>query len=217
MITVVALLHTGFLTLACSFQLKPLAYGITSDTQNKQKTALVFSRILIILAYLQVLWHLFFSGSASLEVTEPALSTCMAIAGALLVLTGYALQGWARAQWRVEDGVLSSPQEEVVDDGTLITSGPYAFVRHPLYLYNILWIVGGLLLTHGSVLFGIAWISNFTITFSSVPIEETQLRMKFGDAYVRYCSATPSTLIPSQPILMLCKGARALMQHFRPK
>lgn len=80
----------------------------------------------------------------------------------------------------------------------LVTSGPFARVRNPLYLGNILlylgmgiasnalfpWLQGGSLL----------W---FVFQYSAiVSLEEDFLKERFGDDYARYCAAVPR-FIPS--------------------
>jgi protein-S-isoprenylcysteine O-methyltransferase Ste14 len=80
---------------------------------------------------------------------------------------------------------------EIRDDHTLVTSGPYRWVRHPMYtavialflavfLLTANWFIGfGGLLTVGSVI------------LARTPKEEAMLVETFGDAYREYMRRTP--------------------------
>jgi len=73
----------------------------------------------------------------------------------------------------------------------LVSDGPYALCRHPLY-------VGTLLLTASAALFAKSPIfaiglvpATLSYVLLTVPAEERYLRNKLGDVYARYCEQTP--------------------------
>lgn len=78
----------------------------------------------------------------------------------------------------------------------LVTSGPYAYVRNPLYLANMLLYSGFALasgalqpyLTIAAILF-FAWQYGMIIS-----LEEATLTTLFGEPYARYCSTVPRFL-----------------------
>jgi protein-S-isoprenylcysteine O-methyltransferase Ste14 len=77
---------------------------------------------------------------------------------------------------------------------SLITTGPYACVRNPIYLGNFL-IGLGLVVTAEAIL----WIPFYFVIFSLpyreiVDQEERFLRRKFGDEFDRYLEAVPRWL-----------------------
>src|SRR5262249_36610736 len=77
----------------------------------------------------------------------------------------------------------------------LTTGGPYAYVRNPIYLGNMILGLGMVGLMDDPrllVLYLIAMVVLYTVI---VPAEEAFLRGKFGDDYRRYCRAVPR-LIP---------------------
>lgn len=74
-------------------------------------------------------------------------------------------------------------------DHTLVTSGPYRYVRHPFYVAGALGFLGG----------SLAMASGFLLLSGCVPlaflvartrIEEEKLIERFGDDYRRYMQAT---------------------------
>lgn len=81
-------------------------------------------------------------------------------------------------------------------NGELVTSGPYAILRNPLYL-------GNLLLTLGiGFLSGVSWMPVLFVVFfyaQYIPIvswEEMKLRRIFGHKYTNYCEQVRSRWIP---------------------
>ncbi len=97
-----------------------------------------------------------------------------------------------------------------IKNDRLTTSGPYAFVRNPLYL-------GTFLIAFGmAVVLNMGWI---TPPFMALPFmvalgwmyyqtirrEEGMLREKFGDDYNKYCAKIPA-LIPS--LIPYTQGAK---------
>jgi protein-S-isoprenylcysteine O-methyltransferase Ste14 len=89
----------------------------------------------------------------------------------------------------VSETVLTKEQHE------LVTSGPYRWVRHPLYVAGI-----GLFLSLGLLaasLFILIWtaVALVAVRLFVVPREESALISKFGDAYQRYQART-GALVP---------------------
>ncbi len=69
---------------------------------------------------------------------------------------------------------------------TLVTTGPYRWVRHPLYVAGLLFFVGaGAALANWFVL---GFAAAFVLVWTSVviPREEEALRTRFGDEYEEY-------------------------------
>lgn len=80
------------------------------------------------------------------------------------------------------------------DDHELVTTGPYAWVRHPLYSAGIaLFMSVGLMAANGFILLW-ALVALVSLRFVVIPREEEQLIRKFGDAYRRYRKRTGALL-----------------------
>lgn len=132
----------------------------------------------------------------------------LAFAGEFLRLWGVSIAG---SETRVTGGVGASQ---------LVTSGPFAFVRNPLYVGNVLLYIGMGIASYA--LF--PWLQAgaalwFGFQYSSiVALEEEFLVEKFGDRYRRYASSV-RRFLPSfspyhdpeggQPVLSWSRGLRS--------
>ena len=74
-------------------------------------------------------------------------------------------------------------------DHTLVTSGPYRFVRHPFYMAAAVAIVGGSLVAANWFLF-LAGCLPFGFLVARTRIEEEKLVERFGDEYRGYMART---------------------------
>lgn len=85
-------------------------------------------------------------------------------------------------------------------DHELVTSGPYAYVRHPIYAGFVLAMVGIFLLSASWP----AGLSGLLLTLSiprlRIPVEEAELEERFGDRWRGYRDRT-GALVPRLPIL----------------
>ena len=72
---------------------------------------------------------------------------------------------------------------------TLVTSGPYRWIRHPLYTMGMLAYLGFALLAQNWFIALMAVVS-FSVLAIRVPREEAKLVEKFGDAYRGYIKTT---------------------------
>jgi protein-S-isoprenylcysteine O-methyltransferase Ste14 len=109
--------------------------------------------------------------------------------GALLLFPGLALVLWGRFTLGEMYNVSSSMGAQLYADHRLITHGPFAFVRHPMYLGIILASVGGLLIYR-------TWTLVFTtVTFLGLVLrarrEEQALAAEFGEQWEEYCRRVP--------------------------
>lgn len=87
--------------------------------------------------------------------------------------------------------LLRSHTDGYIKLGTSVVSqGPYRFVRHPIYL-SVLLILLGLSLSTLSVAGMIVWLLFFGFYDYISAYEEKSLLQKFGQEYVDYMQATP--------------------------
>lgn len=103
------------------------------------------------------------------------------LAGLAVLLAGLAFSVWARLHL----GTNWSVSVTLKEDHELVRSGPYGWVRHPIY-------TGCLLALVGAVLIGMQWRGavGLLLIFSSlaykVRVEESWLSGHFGGAYAQY-------------------------------
>jgi len=101
--------------------------------------------------------------------------------GVAIVAAGFAFTIWARvhlgANW---SGIVT-----VKRDHTLVTSGPYAIVRHPIYT-GLLLAFAGTALALGEVRGVLAVALAAASLWRKLRLEERWMTEQFGDAYERY-------------------------------
>ncbi len=123
--------------------------------------------------------------------------------GVPLALAGEALRCWAVGY----SGVTT--RSDRVTAPALVTAGPYAFVRNPLYVGNFITALGFTLAFTGELpatnrlLLGALGLGSMLAVYATiVPLEENYLRRTFGDSFRDYESRVPRLLprlTPSQP------------------
>jgi protein-S-isoprenylcysteine O-methyltransferase Ste14 len=119
--------------------------------------------------------------------------------GLPIALAGELLRCWAVGY----SGVTT--REDRVMAPELVTAGPYAYVRNPLYVGNFITAAGFALAFTGGNSFGkgaaliAASLGTMAAVYATIiPYEEQYLRSQFGEPYERYCESVPQ-IIPSMP------------------
>ena len=106
--------------------------------------------------------------------------------GVLVGLSGSALFAWTHlALGKNWSGVL-----EIAKDHELVTSGPYQFVRHPMYSAFFLMGAGVLLLSANWLVGGLNLVAVTYMYVIRVGDEETMMIDQFGQSYQRYMAET---------------------------
>jgi protein-S-isoprenylcysteine O-methyltransferase Ste14 len=109
--------------------------------------------------------------------------------GFVLALAGFVLGFWAQ----IELGKEWSAQLQLTREHRIITSGPYARMRHPIYSALALWGIGVALLTAHWIFAAFAALACSVFVFR-VPREERMMIDKFGDEYREYMKRTGRVL-----------------------
>jgi protein-S-isoprenylcysteine O-methyltransferase Ste14 len=73
----------------------------------------------------------------------------------------------------------------ITDRQTLITTGPYRWVRHPMYITLYVWTAAYFLIS-ANWFIGASWLGLAVVATTMVPEEEQALAEKFGEAYRAY-------------------------------
>src|SRR5688572_5407478 len=108
---------------------------------------------------------------------------------------GSALLGFVLLQWAQNTlGKNWSDTPRMIKEQALVTSGPYQFIRHPIYTAFLL-ILGSTLFISANWLIGLAWIGMTMIEVASrIGFEENLMLEYFGDQYREYMKKTGKLL-----------------------
>lgn len=169
-----------------------IIWAKTADTKTTQRIEPAASRILRALAFVIVIvllsithiplpWlyrHLWLSGIWSFWI------------GATVTVVGLLFAVWARLNL----GSNWSRAVTIKQDHELITTGPYALVRHPIYT-GILTGFLGTAIALSQVRGAIAFVLVFLVLWSKLRMEEKWMRSQFGEMYAAYADKT-AALVP---------------------
>lgn len=91
-------------------------------------------------------------------------------------------------------GRMWSVHIEIRKEHELVKSGPFGWVRHPIYLAAILELVGAMLVMHASYTWIVFFVFFVPSLFARIRLEERAMIAQFGDAYAEYRKTTPAVL-----------------------
>jgi len=111
--------------------------------------------------------------------------------GLAVALISAAFAAWA--MWSL--GRSYGIRMDVFEGHSLKTDGPYALVRHPMYLGIVLFHVGASLALESPLLLGATALFVAPFTAFRISAEEKVLKDAFGERYLRYAERVPA-LIP---------------------
>ena len=91
---------------------------------------------------------------------------------------------------------LGRAYDRVVTPESLVTTGPYRFVRHPIYTGYLLLFAGGLASLGSPLAVAIMLFAARRFYVPRMASEDKILEEEFGDAWRDYATKTPSRLLP---------------------
>lgn len=121
----------------------------------------------------------------------PDLPLLAQVLGTLLFVSGYLLTLWAMS---VNAYFSQTVRIQTERGHTVVTDGPYAYVRHPGYVGMLAIMVGACLLL-GSLWALIAWLPYLALTVVRTHLEDRTLRAELH-GYADYAARTRYRLIP---------------------
>lgn len=83
----------------------------------------------------------------------------------------------------------------ITDRQTLVTSGPYRWIRHPMYMTLYVWTAAYFLIS-ANWFIGASWLGLTVVATIMIPEEEQALIEKFGESYRSYMIRTGRLLPP---------------------
>ncbi|MBN1384324.1 MAG: isoprenylcysteine carboxylmethyltransferase family protein [Elusimicrobia bacterium] len=119
------------------------------------------------------------------------------VTGIIFVIIGQSLRTYSAGH------LLGRHTVTKIEADFLCTSGPYAYIRNPLYLGNLIVSMGVTIALNEWYIYMILVIKYIFLYTVIIPYEERFLQSKFGDAYSEYKSSTGSFI----PKLKGYKGA----------
>jgi len=112
------------------------------------------------------------------------------LAGLVLSAASALFAAWA--MWSL--GRSYGIRTDIFDGHVLKTDGPYALVRHPMYLGIVLYHVGATLVLQSPLLLALTALVIAPYTAIRIAYEERALRTAFGDRYATYQREVPPLL-----------------------
>jgi protein-S-isoprenylcysteine O-methyltransferase Ste14 len=178
----------GVLAMRAYFSMRVRRSGgrITPDRQavEREGSAMFLTRVIgffVLLAAL-VLYGIDSPWMRPLSIPLPG---WLRAAGFFLALISLLFEIWAQTvldrEW--------SPQLQLQTDHRLVTAGPYARMRHPIYTALVGWAVGFALVTANWIFAAFALLAPM-VFFLRVPREEKMMLDTFGEEYRKYMERT---------------------------
>ena len=149
----------------------------------------LWMQIALMVVGLLICIPLFYYGWVPLFKIAGNARTILKVVGLIIYLAGFGFTLWARRTLGKYWGLSTSLDVKLFDEHQLIQSGPYAFVRHPMYFGA--WIfMFGLLLLYPTWTILILLVSMLTAFSGRARREEVALAERFGDSWVEYKQRT---------------------------
>ncbi|MBI5297262.1 MAG: isoprenylcysteine carboxylmethyltransferase family protein [Chloroflexi bacterium] len=126
------------------------------------------------------------------QIFPPQTRAWMLFPGSLLYFPGLFLALWGRLTLGKNYFVSTTLGAQLFADQQLVTHGPYAIVRHPMYAGILLAELGALLIYH-------TWTTLFFMCLAPMLLlrarrEEAALAAEFGAQWLEYCRRVPFLL-----------------------
>lgn len=145
---------------------------------------------LYVIASVLFLWLAYLGWKPIPLAFSSRLNTVIWVLGALLYFPGLSLVLWGRLTLNENYFVSTAFGAQLFTGHKLVTTGPYALIRHPIY-------VGVILAAFGSLFLYATWT---TIYFACASLlitmrasrEEKALAEEFGDQWHEYCKRVPA-------------------------
>ena len=189
-IVILSLLYVSFvLTFADWLVALRKGQAVSLLPERKGRKWPLWAQIAMIVIGLLICIPLFYYGWVPLFSIPDNPAIILKGIGVIVYLAGLAFTLWARHTLGKYWGVSTSRDVKLLDDHQIIRSGPYAYVRHPMYFG---WWVAMLGLTLLYPVWAVFLLFFFSlISFSSrAHREEAALAERFGSTWVEYKKQT---------------------------
>ena len=137
----------------------------------------------------QILFSVLFTVISTIALTAFSIATVSGVLASVLRIIGmiaYAIGIVLRYVSTLYLGRYFTRDVQVSHDQQLIASGPYRFLRHPLYLGLFLLIIGVPLFFGNWLIIAISSIYSFTMLNTRMKIEEDNMERVLGKKYTKW-------------------------------
>ncbi|MCJ7585988.1 MAG: isoprenylcysteine carboxylmethyltransferase family protein [Anaerolineales bacterium] len=185
-IVIVSMIYLSFvLTLAEWLAALRKGQAVTLLPERKGGTWPLWTQIGIVILGLLLCVPLFYYLWIPLARLSANTANILDILGLVIYLAGCAFVLWARRTLGKMWGLSTSRNVKLLDDHQLVQSGPFAFVRHPMYFG---WgaAMFGLLLLYPTWVVLLFLVSSVMAFFGRARREEVALAERFSEAWTEY-------------------------------
>ena len=152
--------------------------------RREENTASQLAGVLSLIGFVTVIAHV--ANPAWMSWADLPFPAWLRWTGVGIAILGFVVLQWAQTTL----GKNWSDTPRMLKEQTLITSGPYHFVRHPIYTAFLL-ILGSTFLISANWMIGLAWIGMVVLEIASrIQFEESLMIEYFGDQYREYMKKT---------------------------
>lgn len=172
-----------FLALTTVFLGLSVIWTLTDPRTAKERFQIYFrlKSIIFLLAELLIIWTTFFS-TTYFPWPKTLLSGLITIFGLGLYFTGIFIAVWAKVTMKSNWGMPA--EHDIKKQNKIITKGPFAFSRNPIYLGLILVILGYTLALRS---YSILLVPLVILYFYKAALKEEKILTKyFGKEYLEY-------------------------------
>ena len=158
----------------------------SEDTSSppESDTSLRIASILAILGLVGTILYIF--NPAWMAWSAIILSDWMRWMGVVIALLGFGLLQWSQNTL----GENWSDSARLMESHQMVVSGPYQWVRHPIYS-SFLLILGSTLFISANWFIGGSWIMMMALDINSrIQTEEQLMISRYGDQYLEYRART---------------------------
>jgi protein-S-isoprenylcysteine O-methyltransferase Ste14 len=189
-IVIVTLIYVSFvLTLADWFTALRKGQAVTLLPERGGHKWPLWTQVLVIVIGMALCIPLFYFGWIPLFQASSNPVFILDVIGLLLYLAGLTFVLWARRTLGKYWGLSTSTNVKLFDDHQIIQSGPYAFVRHPMY--SGWWgAMLGLTLLYPVWAVFLLFIFSLISFFGRARREESALEERFGGLWLEYKKRT---------------------------
>ncbi len=169
-------------------------------TENLRKPPFIVLGLAVYAVVLVLLWQPIAPGLA------PSVALPLSVAGFLVMVAGGAFILWARSTMGASHNISSVAGVELFADHRLVTSGPFAIVRHPMYLGFAVAALGSLALYRT---WAIAFVAVHGLIFVfRARREEEALAARFGADWAAYSRRVPAVVPWPRPTSAVASQSR---------